>query len=125
MQARSDLSELARGSSTSRLRLTPGRVVNTESNLRHVTLEKMLDTLNLPGANFETKKNLIDVLLCDRRNSIAHGRNEFPTTDEIAELHQQVLSLLEEVRNALILAVRTKSYLCSSSATPEHAQSPD
>jgi hypothetical protein len=108
--ARTDLVSLARGASTARLRLSQDRVVNTKSNLRFQVLQELLGTFGLSESEFVTKKNVIDVLLCDRRNEIAHGRDNFPSQDEVLELHKHVLTLIERLRDLLIGCVRSQAY---------------
>lgn len=109
-QAAAELIELARGNSSTRLRLPQEKMVNTKSNLRHEVLEGIMEALGVPCDEFSTKKNLIDKLLCDRRNDIAHGRAYFPPPSEVLELHAEVLSMMEAIRDITIGQLRTQGY---------------
>lgn len=110
-EASSEFLELVRGTSRSRLRIVEGRVIDTKSNLRFAVLQDILSALDLPIEDFATRENLIDALLCDRRNEIAHGRANFPTREAVLELHEKLLEMLQELRDLAVAHIRVKGYL--------------
>lgn len=114
LDAAAALLEIVRGTSTERLRLSQDRIVDTKSNLRFAVFESIMASLSIPSSDFATKRNLIDIQLCDHRNDIAHGRANFPATGQVLELHGQVLELMESVRDLTITQVRMKSYYSST-----------
>ncbi|WP_131812932.1 MAE_28990/MAE_18760 family HEPN-like nuclease [Mycolicibacterium peregrinum] len=115
--AMEELISIARGTSTQRLRISQDKVVDTKSNLRYQVLENITSALGIPIANLITKKNMIDVQLCDTRNEIAHGRANFPSPQETLELHRNVLAMMEEIRDVTIGQVRSKGYRAISPAS--------
>ncbi|WP_174189948.1 MAE_28990/MAE_18760 family HEPN-like nuclease [Nocardia barduliensis] len=112
-EALTELVSIARGTSTQRLRISQDKVVDTKSNLRFQVLESITTSLGIPIANLMTKKNLIDIQLCDTRNEIAHGRASFPDPRETLELHRNVIAMMEEIRDVTIGQVRSKGYRVS------------
>ncbi len=76
-----------------------------------------MTTLGIPRIEFETKQNLIDILLCDRRNEIAHGRASFPSCDDVLDLHKKVLGMMEALRSVTISEIRIKGYRHNGSAS--------
>lgn len=108
--ALSELVDIARGTSTQRLRISLDKVIDTKSNLRFQILDNITSSLGIPISSLVTKKNLIDVQLCDTRNEIAHGRASFPDPSEILALHRSVIAMMEEIRDLTIGQVRAKGY---------------
>lgn len=113
--ANSKLVELIRRGPDMRAVIQRKGPVNTRSNLRYETLCEIFDALDLPLNSFETRAALIDRSLCDVRNSIAHGRANFPDRDALLDLHSEVLSLLENVRELVLFAARTARYKATTS----------
>jgi len=89
-------------------------VVLTESNLRFGVLCKVFRNLGLPLEAFEMRSQLIDRSLCDARNDIAHGKAMFPRRADYLDLHDEVLAMMEAVRDAVLNAVATKAYRAPS-----------
>ena len=56
-----------------RVNFKPSNVIKTKGNLSSERFEEILTSLNLDPSPFQTKYKLIDVLLLERRNKIAHG----------------------------------------------------
>lgn len=93
------------------LRLPHKGIVDTESNLSSKVLEEILWTLGIPQHDFETKSNLIDSSLLNRRNHIAHGSPlDVDLTDYLA-LHSEVLGLMDRFRTLLQNAVVNDDHL--------------
>lgn len=62
-----------------RVTLPKRNMVNTRSNLRFEVFVEIFQALGFPTVSFETKGPLINSTLCDGRNSIAHGRDRYPS----------------------------------------------
>jgi hypothetical protein len=60
---------------------------------------------------YETKKQLIDSSLVDRRNHIAHGDTLDIGVADYVLLHDEVMGLLEEFRNQVQNAAATDQFL--------------
>jgi hypothetical protein len=112
--ARETMIELVRSGGAPRARL-PRDVVNTRSNLRHSVVEEVLSGVGLDSARFQTKAHLIDKSLCDSRNSIAHGRELFPSASDFEDLHSEVLRMMEDVRDHILSEARSSGYLVANS----------
>jgi hypothetical protein len=114
--ARDELLNMARATDSPRIRLPKSQLSDTKSNLRYHVLKSILDGFGISIASFETKERLIDVLLCDRRNAVAHGRDSFPEPKEVISLHSEVLAMMERVLEEVTSAVRSKQYMRAASA---------
>jgi hypothetical protein len=77
-------------------------------------LREILLTLGLDYSEFATKANLIDTLLLETRNRIAHGEYLEVTAESYQELAKDVVWLMErffaQVSNAAVL----KKYMRSA-----------
>jgi hypothetical protein len=109
--ARLALTKAIRGDSDERISVDKSVLADTRSNLRYATLMDLFQRGCIPLEAFELKANLIDVLLCDRRNQVAHGRAYFVPASESIQLCEDVLELIEEMRDVLVTQVRAKRYL--------------
>lgn len=103
--------EFARRGPDIRTRLPRQDIVDTRSNLRYEVLADIYGNLGLPAADFDTKQPLIDRTLCDQRNAIAHGRSQCPSPADCVALHDDVLRLLELVRDHVLAAANSQAYL--------------
>lgn len=119
--AREAMTKAIRGESSERLSIDRSLLADTKSNLRYGTLSDLFARGCIPLDAFELKANLIDVLLCDRRNGVAHGRALFVPATESLDLCDETLELMEEMHDVLVVQVRSKGYLTTSAATPEGA----
>lgn len=115
-RARESLARAVRGEADERLNIDRSLLSDTKANLRYDTLADLFSRGCIPLTEFQLKANLIDVLLCDRRNSVAHGRALFVPATESLQLCDDVLVLLEQMRDVLVTHVRGKGYLLSSSS---------
>lgn len=104
------LVDAVRRPSDSRARIPKSTMIDTKSNLRFKVLCDILLSIGFSSENFVTKDKLIDKSLCDRRNSIAHGREDFPPAGDFADLLTDVLEMMEEVRSLIMAGARLKSY---------------
>lgn len=118
--ARTALVRAVRGETDERLNIDRAVLAETRGNLRYSTLVDLFTRGCIPIQDFELKANLIDVLLCDRRNGVAHGRAMFVAASESLQLCDDAIVLMEQMRDVLIIQVRSKRYLAavSSLGTP-------
>jgi MAE_28990/MAE_18760-like HEPN len=93
-----------------RARVPKLTMIDTKSNLRFEVLVTLLDKIGFSAEVFSTKDKLIDVALCDRRNSIAHGREDFPAPGDFAELFTEVIGMMEDIRDIIMSGARLKAY---------------
>lgn len=114
--ARMLLLRAVRGQSDDRINLEKAQLADTRANLRYATLSNLFTRGCIPLGPFELKANLIDVLLRDRRNGVAHGKAIFVPPAESIQLCDDVIHLLETVRDVLSVQVRSKRYLFSEPA---------
>jgi hypothetical protein len=89
------------------------KLIDTRSNLNTDVIADICLICGVDGTHFEDKRDLIDRLLVGRRNSIAHGQNEFIHYNEIDSFVADVLSLMEHFRSLVENKAQKKSYLIS------------
>ena len=86
-------------------------VINTESNLWYVVLQKNLYRIGMPTSLFDDLKRDIDSLV-NRRNSIAHGTQDSGVTEkELTRWENVVKRILEESIKILFKYAKDKNYL--------------
>lgn len=93
-----------------RARIPKATMVDTKSNLRFKVLSDILIRIGFSADTFSTKDKLIDVSLCDRRNSIAHGREDFPAPGDFTDLLVEVFDMMERVGDLIMSGARLKTY---------------
>lgn len=114
--AREVITKAIRGDSDERLNIDKSLLADTKSNLRYGTLSELFDRGGIPLDAFKLKANLIDVLLCDRRNGVAHGRALFVLASDSLDLCDETIELMEMMHDVLVGQVRTKGYLAVAAA---------
>lgn len=85
-------------------------VIKTRSNLSSSVLREIIETLGLRYSPFQTKEKLIDEKLLKNRNQIAHGDYVLIDQDEFLELYNQVISMMDELKNQIDNAAILKHY---------------
>ena len=89
-------------------------VINTESNLRHVVLQKNLYKIGLPVNMFDQYHRDIDALV-NRRNSIAHGDSRSGvTSQEFSNWERKIYRVMNDVTMLIYNYANHKQYLQSS-----------
>lgn len=114
IEAQQSLLDLARHGSSPRLRLRREELVRTHDNLRYDYFTNILTTFGLSGVTFELRRNFIDAALCDRRNTVAHGRSSFPDSDDVVEGADQVVEMIESVRELQLALLASRGYLITA-----------
>jgi len=85
-------------------------IINTQSNLSSGILKEIINLLGLDPACYESKKNLLDKKLLEKRNQIAHGDYVIIDIDEYVELHEEIISLIELLKTQIENAVAQRKY---------------
>lgn len=87
------------------------KVVDTESNLKPVILQKILFRLGFQHNKFDNLKDKISKLL-NYRNKIAHGESKAGIPGKTyEELRENVYSIMNEVKRDIMDALINKEYL--------------
>lgn len=94
-----------------RLRIPHKNIIDTKSNLSSSVLREIVWMLGLDMSPYETKSNLIDSSLVDRRNRIAHGDSLDIGIDDYLILHDEVMSLIDTFRTQLQNAAITDGFM--------------
>lgn len=86
-------------------------VINTESNLWYIVLQKNLYKIGLPITIFEQYRKDIDALV-NRRNSIAHGDSRSGVTEEeFSNWEQKITRIMSDITMLLFDHANNKHYL--------------
>ncbi len=94
--------------------------IRTEANLSSSVLLDILGTLGLDAADYESKYHLIDEQLLAKRNHIAHGSNLDIDVDDYLRLHDEILSLMNLLRNQIEYAAVYRQYLQPGESGKQH-----
>lgn len=89
-------------------------IIKTDSNLNSDIFIEIMATIGLPCTDYETSYKLIDSVLLEKRNKIAHGeRIESIELDEerYCDLHDKMLGLIQLFANQVLNAAILKQYL--------------
>lgn len=84
--------------------------INTESNLSSSVFENIARSVGISTDPYETKFNLIDLSLVDRRNRIAHGEFLDLSSGDFGPLVEEVLDMMRWFKNDLLNAAATGAY---------------
>lgn len=91
------------------------QIIDTESNLWYIVLQKNLYKIGLPVDLFDDYRSDIDALV-NRRNSIAHGNFKSGVTDtEFSNWERKVSEILEGITRLLYDYAKNRRYLVSVS----------
>jgi hypothetical protein len=91
--------------------LLDDKIIDTESNLKPVVLQKILYRLGLPYDKFDNLRGQINKLL-NYRNKIAHGemKDGIPEKEYIS-LRDDVFFIMDEVKREIMNALENRKYL--------------
>lgn len=89
-------------------------IIKTDSNLKSDIFIEIMSTIGLPCTDYEPSYKLIDSVLLEKRNKIAHGeRIESLELDEdrYCKLHDQILKIIQMFATQISNAASLKLYL--------------
>lgn len=89
-------------------------IIKTDSNLKSDIFIEIMATIGLPCTEYEASYKLIDSVLLEKRNKIAHGERIESLEldkDRYCELHDKVLELIQCFANQTSNAAILKQYL--------------
>ena len=90
------------------------QIIDTESNLWYIVLQKNLYKIGLPINLFEEHRRDIDALV-HRRNSIAHGNFRLGVTEQEFENWEiKILQVMSSVTRLIYDYTNNERYLCSN-----------
>lgn len=90
--------------------LNLGTAIKTESNLSSNVFCNIAASLNIDTSPYDTRFNLIDKSLVDRRNAIAHGEYLDLSGPEFSDLVDEVLSMMRQYKTDLQNAASLESF---------------
>lgn len=93
-------------------------VIRTGSNLGYDMLVAILVTLGLDYSFYETRANLINKSLLERRNTIAHGRELDINPADFDDLRAKVVDMMDHFAVQVFMAASHRDYLTTMNATP-------
>lgn len=93
-----------------RVNLSLGNAINTESNLSSGVFKNILYSIGIDFSPYETKFNLIDVSLLEKRNKIAHGEYLDIDGRDFSELLKDVLLMMEMFKSDILNSASTGGY---------------
>jgi hypothetical protein len=93
-----------------------GSAINTESNLTSTVFSNIAQSIDIATDQYETKFNLIDESLVNRRNSIAHGEYLDLKPAQFISLVDEVLTLMRWYKTDLENAASRATYKRPSNA---------
>ncbi|MEP6879307.1 MAG: MAE_28990/MAE_18760 family HEPN-like nuclease [Nitrosospira sp.] len=102
--------EFIRDELTAKARLPLDSAIRTESNLSSAVFENICRSVGINPSAYETKFNLVDESLLNRRNKIAHGEYIDVNPDQYRDLTDEVLTLLRSFKNDIENAASLKKY---------------
>lgn len=93
------------------------KIISTNSNLNSVVFQEIMCTIGLKTDYYEQSYKMIDEVLLNMRNNIAHGeRLENISLDEkrYNEIHKIILELIDHFAVQVMNAARLKVYLAEN-----------
>jgi hypothetical protein len=105
-----DLVEFFRDKSGEVSRLNWRSGIRTHANLKSAVFEEIVTVLGLDYSRFATKEKLLDEQLLQNRNSIAHGQQAMVSYDEYIDLHDEMLTIMQDFYNQVDNAAYTGGY---------------
>jgi hypothetical protein len=86
-------------------------IIRTDANLSSTVLLDILNTVGVDASQYESKKHILDNQLLAKRNHIAHGSNLDVDITDYLQLHDEILSMINLLRNQIENAAISGGYL--------------
>ena len=86
------------------------RLIETRSNLNFNVFTDICLVCDVKAENFADKETFMDKMLLQRRNSIAHGENEFVGISDLDNLTNETIAMMRTFADALENHVYLKDY---------------
>ena len=86
------------------------RLIETRSNLNFNVFTDICLVCGVKAENFADKETFIDKMLLQRRNSIAHGENQFVGISDLDKLTNETIDMMRAFADALENHVYLKDY---------------
>ena len=86
------------------------KAIKTNSNLDYETFHEIVFTLGLDDKNFELRKNLINEVLLEQRNTIAHGQRYMVERTDFDVLYEKIIPLLEQYKFEILNSAQNELY---------------
>ncbi len=83
--------------------------ISTQWNLKSKPFKEILISVGLPCTPYETKMNIIDVLV-DTRNDIAHGKQKPVDKSRVENIFTVTIEILKDIQTDIFDAAEQKSY---------------
>lgn len=84
--------------------------INTEANLTSSVFANIAASIDIPISSYETKFNLIDESLVNRRNKVAHGEYLDLSPEDFMILANEVLQMMRSYKTDIENAASLQSY---------------
>ena len=94
-------------------------VINAKSNLKVDVLRGILSQVGIESDSYLAKRPIVDQRLVDNRNVIAHGGRPEILNDEFAQLHGDIIELMDRFRDDIEEAASEGRYQRTAVGTPE------
>jgi hypothetical protein len=98
--------------------------IDTEANLTSKVFANIAASLDISISSYETKFNLIDESLVNRRNKVAHGEYLDLSPTDFVVLADEVLQMMRSYKTDIENAASLQSYKRSESKAAEDAPAP-
>ncbi len=85
--------------------------IKTGSNLNSEVLRQILTSIGIDYSSYETKSKIIDKILLNNRNTIAHGNYLEIDKSAYIILHTEITNVLSDLKNKICNAVLLKEFI--------------
>jgi MAE_28990/MAE_18760-like HEPN len=85
-------------------------VIQTKSNLRFHVFRDICILIGIAHDKYQLKQKAIDSLLCDRRNTIAHGKYLIVDYDGYLEIYNIITEIMREIKDDIVDAATHQKY---------------
>ena len=112
------LSEKMTSDLTEEFNVDSESVINAKSNLKVDVLGGILSQVGIESDSYLAKRPIVDQRLVDNRNVIAHGGRPEILNDEFAQLHSDIIELMDKFRDDIEEAASEARYQRTIVGTP-------